>query len=65
MGSSVMGSSVMESSVMVGELLRAWLDTRGEFNQGALVWLGGWSWWSALLALALGLGALVLAWRSG
>ena len=60
-----MGSSVMVSSVMVGEVLRAWLDTRGEFNQGALVWLGGWSWWSALLALALGLSALVLAWRSG
>lgn len=30
----------------MSELLSAWFQTKGEFNQISLVWLGGWSSWT-------------------
>jgi len=44
--------------------LRGWLDPANEFNQSAVVWLGGWSWWAVGVVLLLIMIALWLAWQS-
>ena len=53
----------MESGVS-SSWLGAWLDPKGEFNQSAVVWLGGWSALAVALVVLLIAVALYLTWRS-